>query len=101
MGLRLRKSVKIGSVRVNLSKTGIGYSTGVKGYRVTKRADGRTQTTYSIPGTGVGYVTTSGENKQTQGKKQLFAGKDGKFSWPFFIAWIILTFILYKYVHFF
>ena len=100
MGLRLRKSVKIGPVRVNLSKTGIGYSTGVKGYRVTKRADGRTQTTYSIPGTGIGYVNTSSGDKQTS-KKQLFAGKDGKFSWTFFIAWIILTFILYKYVHFF
>jgi tetratricopeptide (TPR) repeat protein len=57
----MRKSVRIApGVRVNFSKSGIGYSAGVKGYRVTKRADGRTQSTTSLPGTGLSYVTTSG-----------------------------------------
>ena len=43
MGWRYRKSINLGGgFRVNLSKNGIGYSWGVKGYRVTKTADGCT-----------------------------------------------------------
>lgn len=61
MGFRARKSIKIApGVRMNFSKSGIGYSAGVKGYRVTKRADGRVQRTASLPGTGLSHVSTSG-----------------------------------------
>ncbi|AUN20005.1 hypothetical protein RSJ22_00475 (plasmid) [Clostridium botulinum] len=63
MGFRFRKSVKIGPFRINFSKSGVGYSVGSKGYRVTKRADGRIQETYSVPGTGVSYVKTSKKEK--------------------------------------
>lgn len=57
MGFRYRKSINLGGgFRVNLSKNGIGYSWGVKGYRITKTADGRTRHTASIPGTGISYV---------------------------------------------
>jgi hypothetical protein len=34
MGWYLRKSIKLGPLRVNLSKSGIGYSLGVKGARI-------------------------------------------------------------------
>jgi hypothetical protein len=34
MGFYIRKSVKVGPLRFNLSKTGLGVSTGVKGFRV-------------------------------------------------------------------
>lgn len=56
MGFRFRKSKKIGPFRINLSKSGVGWSVGGKGFRYTKRADGKTQKTYSIPGTGISYV---------------------------------------------
>lgn len=57
MGFRYRKSINLGGgFRVNLSKNGIGYSWGVKGYHITKTADGRTRRTVSIPGTGLSYV---------------------------------------------
>ena len=37
MGWRYRKSINLGlGFRINLSKSGIGYSWGVPGYRVTK-----------------------------------------------------------------
>ncbi len=63
MGFRYRKSINLGGgFRINLSKSGIGYSWGVKGYRVTKTAKGRTRTTASIPGTGISYVHESGKN---------------------------------------
>ena len=52
MGLRFRKSINLGGgARINLSKSGIGFSIGTKGYRYTKTATGRDRTTVSIPGT--------------------------------------------------
>lgn len=58
MGFRFRKSVKLfPGVRLNVSKTGLGFSAGVPGARFTKRADGKNQTTYSLPGTGISHVT--------------------------------------------
>lgn len=59
MGYRYRKSFKIGPFRITFSKSGISYSFGWKGMRVTKRADGKTQTTVSVPGTGVSHVSTA------------------------------------------
>lgn len=65
MGLRFRKSIKLGGgFRLNLSKSGIGYSWGTKGFRISKSAKGRTRKTFSIPGTGVSYSTSSGKSKQ-------------------------------------
>lgn len=56
LGFRFRKSVNLGGgFRINLSKSGVGYSWGVKGYRITKTAHGKTRKTYSIPGTGISY----------------------------------------------
>ena len=64
MGVRYRKSVKLGlGFRVNISKSGIGYSWGVPGYRITKTASGRTRKTYSIPGTGLSYVEENSKKK--------------------------------------
>lgn len=64
MGFRYRKSIKVGGARLNLSKSGIGYSVGTKGFRVTKKAGGGTRTTTSIPGTGISYVKDSKTKKR-------------------------------------
>lgn len=57
MGFRYRKSINLGGgFRVNISKSGIGYSWGVKGARITKTARGTTRGTVGIPGTGISYV---------------------------------------------
>lgn len=69
MGIRFRKSKNFGPFRVNVSKSGVSYSVGTKGARITKRADGKVQTTTSIPGTGISHTTirASGKPKgQTQ-----------------------------------
>lgn len=64
MGLRYRKSINLGGgFRINLSKSGIGYSWGVKGYRITKTAKGSVRKTVSIPGTGVSFVSESGKRR--------------------------------------
>ncbi len=53
MAWRFRRSIKLGPVRLNFSKSGIGTSVGVRGFRVGKDAKGRTYTASSIPGTGI------------------------------------------------
>ena len=60
MGFRFRKSIPIGKhFRINLSKSGVGYSWGVKGARFTKTANGKNRTTLSVPGTGISYTAES------------------------------------------
>ena len=76
MGLRYRKSFKLpGGLRINLSKKGIGWSWGFKGFRHTHKASGGAKETFSIPHTGISYVKETGGSlfgKQAQsspGKK--------------------------------
>ena len=64
MGFRYRKSINLGGgFRINISKSGVGYSWGVKGYRVTKTAKGTVRRTVSIPGTGISYTEESRTDK--------------------------------------
>lgn len=71
MGLRIRKSVNLGSgLRVNFSKKGVGGSIGCKGARITKKAGGGVRKTVGIPGTGLSYVKDSGKkNRKNTGVK--------------------------------
>lgn len=70
MGLRFRKSINVGPVRVNLSKSGVGYSVGKKGVRLTRTASGRRQATVSVPGTGISYVKDLGGTKSKKKKSR-------------------------------
>lgn len=75
MGFRFRKSINLGGgFKINLSKSGIGYSWGTKGYRISRTARGTTRRTYSIPGTGIEYVdeskTLNRNRNQSQRKNQ-------------------------------
>ena len=65
MGMRFRKSIGNKYLRVNLSKSGVGYSAGVKGARITKTAKGTTRTTVGIPGTGLGYVSETSNSSHS------------------------------------
>lgn len=56
MGFRYRKSINLGKgFRVNLSKSGPGFSWGGKGFRLTRTSKGNIRGTLSIPGTGISY----------------------------------------------
>lgn len=69
MGFRFRKSIDVlGLFRINFSKSGVGFSYGVPGYRVTKMANGRTRKTVTIPGTGISHVSETGKKKTGQVK---------------------------------
>jgi hypothetical protein len=58
MGWRFHRSIKAGPFRINFSKSGVGVSAGVKGFRVGVGPRG-TRVTSSIPGTGISYVKES------------------------------------------
>lgn len=56
MGIRFRKSIDLGmGFRINMSKTGPGFSWGGKGFRLTRTASGNIRGTAYLPGTGLSY----------------------------------------------
>lgn len=55
MGFYYRRSVGLGPFRISLSKSGVGYSLGGRGFRVGVDGRGRSYTNASLPGTGLGY----------------------------------------------
>jgi hypothetical protein len=63
MGWSYRKSVNLGPFRVNLSKSGIGYSVGAKDFRVGVNAKGRRYESVTIPGTGISYRSSKGKER--------------------------------------
>lgn len=75
MGFRFRKSINLGGgFKINLSKSGVGYSWGTKGYRITKKATGGTRSTVSIPGTGISYTNeTGGKRGKTKSNKNKYS----------------------------
>ena len=65
MGFRFRKSINLGPFRVNLSKSGVGFSLGWKGFRLTRSSRGTVTRTISVPGTSISHVKTlSGRKKK-------------------------------------
>ncbi len=70
MGFRMRKSFRLAKgVRVNLSKSGIGVSAGIKGARYSVHSSGRRTTSVGIPGTGLGYVSSKGGGRRSSGSR--------------------------------
>jgi hypothetical protein len=41
MGFYFRKSINLGIIRINFSKSGIGFSFGILGFRIVKPAKGK------------------------------------------------------------
>ena len=65
MGWSFRKSVRIGPFRVNISKSGVGYSVGGKGFRTGVRSNGSVFQSIGIPGTGLRYTSSSRRGKSS------------------------------------
>lgn len=77
MGFRFRKSFKVGGVRINLSKSGVGASVGVKGFRVGVGPRGA-RVSASVPGTGLGYSQKLGGRNARQRQQQIATQYDPK-----------------------
>jgi hypothetical protein len=67
MAWRFRRSLNFGPLKLNLSRSGVGYSIGGRGFRVGKDAKGRSYTAASIPGTGLYNRTYSSQGKAAGG----------------------------------
>lgn len=96
MGLRFRKSIKIApGIRMNISKSGIGFSAGVKGARISVNSKGRVTKTVSIPGTGISYSESSTiKNTEKKPPKTIYeysSGQQKAFSVVMLILGIMLA----------
>jgi len=67
MGFVFRKSIGAGPFRVNLSKSGVGYSVGGRGFRTGISANGRRYSSFGVPGTGLSYRTSKGSGARSKG----------------------------------
>lgn len=99
MGMRFRKSINIGGgARLNLSKSGLGFSLGTKGTRVTKKASGGTRSTLSVPGTGISYVKDSSSrsgskttNTSEKGNTGMaLRGRKKRKTWLWVLGWLCI-----------
>lgn len=69
MGLRFRKSIKLGkNFKLNLGTKSASISAGVKGAHYTVSTSGRRTATVGIPGTGLSYSKTFGGSKKKSDK---------------------------------
>lgn len=101
MGFRFRKSISLGKgFRINISKSGIGWSAGTKGFRFTKKANGGTRQTFTLPGTGLSYVKDSGGSKRSGATS---SSGDGcgtvllwLFCWPFLLLYYMVKWLIVK-----
>ncbi|MDE1923976.1 MAG: DUF4236 domain-containing protein [Gammaproteobacteria bacterium] len=58
MGFRFRRTIRVApGIRVNLSRSGVSTSVGVRGAHVTL-GHGRVRESLGVPGTGLSYTTT-------------------------------------------
>ena len=56
MGWRFRKRLTFGGLRLNLSRRGIGYSWGLRPFRMGVSSDGRKYVVFTIPWTGLSWM---------------------------------------------
>jgi hypothetical protein len=53
----------MGPLRLNLSRRGVGVTTGLRGVRLGRSANGRYYVTLGIPGTGLSYTWWLGKRR--------------------------------------
>lgn len=98
MGWSFRRSVNLGPLRINLSKSGVGYSIGTRGFRVGQDSRGRRYQAVSIPKTGIyrrdyqpKTPTPVPSNSATSPAHQ-----GGRLGWPIYIVAAVLLYGLIR-----
>ena len=78
MGLNFRKSINLGKgFKLNIGKSSVGISGGVKGARISMNSKGRKTATFSLPGTGLSYsINLNNLFKGKTSKKKSSDAKD-------------------------
>lgn len=72
MGLRFTRHIKLGKhLRLNISKSGVGISGGVKGARISYNPKTGVRESVGIPGTGIYYSEQHKVNSKSKGASNL------------------------------
>jgi len=94
MGWNWRRSMRLGPLRINVSKRGLGYSVGLPGVRLGKDAKGRKYQSLNIPGTGIyrrDYAPTQPDSSNHPSRAWLSAPKVYSFGVIFLaLLWAII-----------
>lgn len=78
MGVRFRKSVKLGKgVSLNLNKKSVGVTVGGKGAKYTVNSSGKRTASVGIPGSGLSYSQSSGGGKKATSNHSKIPMKTG------------------------
>jgi hypothetical protein len=78
MGWRFRKSFKKGPLNINLSKSGLGGSIGIPGFRVGVSATGQYYLSVGIPNSGFYWVKNFGKHRDESEPQKPVAPKKSK-----------------------
>lgn len=89
MGFRLQRSIRLGKfVRLNISKSGVGFSAGITGLRISKGPSG-TWFTIGLPGTGLSYrkkLDSKSSKKENRSENKAAATATPELPQPGFFA---------------
>jgi hypothetical protein len=98
MGWSFRRSVNLGPFRINLSKSGVGYSVGTRGFRVGQDAQGRRYQAVSIPKTGIYRRDYQLKTRSPAPGNQTTssAAHGGGVAWPIYIVAAVLLYGLIR-----
>lgn len=86
MTWRFRKNINLGLLRITISRTGIGWSVGGKGFRSGVDAKGKKYTTLSIPGSGI--------SKRSYESNQAEKSESRKLIWFLIVCVFIVLFFI-------
>ena len=89
--MRFRRSKKLGPLRINLSKSGIGASVGIKGLRTGISSSKGAYTSYGIPGTGIYDVKYHGKDKVNSDKNNSDIENYGEIEETSFAEKVLMT----------
>lgn len=90
MGLRFRRSIRVlPGIRINLSRSGLSTSVGVRGAHVTV-GHGKVRETVGVPGSGVSYTTM--DSTRSEANSAPGSANPGRFSRVLF--WLFAIFFL-------
>jgi hypothetical protein len=103
MGWSFRRSINLGPLRVNLSKSGVGYSVGGRGFRVGQDARGRRYRSVSIPNTGIyrrDYQPQAqpAPNPAIGSVNPVGGQPSGRIQWPIYVAGGALLYGLLRFI---
>jgi hypothetical protein len=103
MAWAFRRGLNFGPLRINLSKSGVGYSVGTRGFRIGQDSRGRRYQAVSIPKTGIyrrDYLpntpTPPTSNLAIPPANPVGIKQSNRVAWPIYIIGAVLLYVLIR-----